>query len=308
MFRKDTWDAGEGLAFVIAPDYDLPKQSYGQWLGLTNATIHGKPENHFVAVEFDTRKQDYDPNGHHIGLNVNSVVSNKNVSVDPFEPKANYSVWIEYDGESKLMEVYMANQGDDKPEKPLLSETINLKDYVKQKSYFGFSGSTGDPGIQYNCVLSWELEVEDLDSKNRKPLIIGVSVGVAVMVLVLVLLGIKLRRKYLEKKRRTRDEEANVTGTLKRLPGLPREFKFKELKRATNNFHESMILGKGGFGVVYRGVLHEENDCNGGTNSVSEVAVKKFSRDSIDGKEDFLAELTIIHRLRHKHLVRLVGT
>ncbi|XP_062081476.1 probable L-type lectin-domain containing receptor kinase S.5 [Humulus lupulus] len=308
MYRNDNWEAGEGLTFLIAPDLVLPDQSYGRWLGLTNATTDGKPGNHFVAIEFDTKSQGSDPIGSHIGLDVNSVVSNKTVLVDQFKPKANYSVWIEYDGVLKLMEVYMAIDGDAKPEKPILSDKINLKDYVNQYSYFGFSGSTGDPAKQFNCVIRWKLEIDDLNPKKHwKPLIIGVSVSLPLLGLASVLLCIKIRRA---KKRGLQDEESNVLGTLKRLPGMPREFKFKDLKRATKNFHESMILGKGGFGVVYRGVLNEENDHNGNSNSSAssnEVAVKKFSRDNIDGKEDFLAELTIIHRLRHKHLVRLEG-
>jgi len=87
-------------------------------------------------------------------------------------------------------------------------------------------------------------------------------------------------------------------GTLQSLPGTPREFSFKDLKKATNNFDDKHKLGQGGFGVVYKGVLLKEN---------LEVAVKKFSRDNLKGEGDFLAELTIINRLRHKHLVRLLG-
>ncbi|PON48340.1 Mitogen-activated protein kinase kinase kinase [Trema orientale] len=307
MFRNKDWDAGEGLAFLIAPDYNLPEHGYGQWLGLTNATTDGEPGNRMVAIEFDTKKQGFDPIGNHIGLDINSVISNKTVPLPvEIEPNEKYNVWIEYDGESKLMEVYMAHESDDKPVKPVLSEAINLKHYVEQVSYFGFSGSTGDPARQFNCVVRWELEVEDLGSKKVwKGLVIGVSVGLPLFGFVLVLLGLKLRWVYLKKKRRAQDEESNVLGTLKRLPGMPREFKYKDLKGATNNFDESMILGKGGFGVVYRGVLREDNGRK--SNTGNEVAVKKFSRDSVNGKEDFLSELTIIHRLRHKHLVRLVG-
>ncbi|KAF5803559.1 putative protein kinase RLK-Pelle-L-LEC family [Helianthus annuus] len=65
-----------------------------------------------------------------------------------------------------------------------------------------------------------------------------------------------------------------------------------------NNFNERRKLGQGGYGVVYHGVLPGNN---------VEVAVKWFSRESLKGEDDFLAELTIINRLRHKHLVRLLG-
>jgi serine/threonine protein kinase len=86
---------------------------------------------------------------------------------------------------------------------------------------------------------------------------------------------------------------------------MPREYKYKDSKKATNNFHESMKLGQGGFGVVYKGILQEKDHNH--NNTATEIVVKKFSRDNIQSKDDFLAELTIIHRLRYKHLVRLVG-
>lgn len=315
IYRDIERNAGEGFAFLIASDINIPEQSHGQWLGLTNASTDGNATNHIVAIEFDTEKQDFDPDGNHIGLNINSVHSNKTVSLNPLgieispEIATNYSVWVEYDGRSKVMEVYMAKHSranpPNKPNTPLLSETINLRHYLKEESYFGFAASTGSSAIQLNCVLEWDLKVEELHPrKDWTSLKIAVGVGVPTMALLLIL-GFWLGIRYVKKRKRTRVEESNVLGTLKRLPGMPREFKYKELKEATNNFHESMRLGQGGFGIVYRGTLHDKDHAD--TKTSTEIAVKKFSRDNIKGKDDFLAELTIIHRLRHKHLVRLVG-
>ncbi|KAF6171622.1 hypothetical protein GIB67_030388, partial [Kingdonia uniflora] len=73
-----------------------------------------------------------------------------------------------------------------------------------------------------------------------------------------------------------------------------REFRFKDLRRASNNFNENMKLGQGEFGIVYKGVLAKEKNM--------EIAMKKFSRENIQGKNNFLAEITTINRLRHKHL------
>ena len=241
-----------------------------------------------------------------------------------------------YDGQAKRLDVYVANRSDARPAMPVMSERINLRDHVQQTSYFGFSASTGNPGIEYNCVLEWELQIEAFPAKKAvaKWVKIGVGIGVGAAVLA-ALLAAKYYSGlvgYLRKRRRALHEDDNVIGALKRLPGMPREFRLKELKRATENFSEGMVLGRGGFGVVYRGVLREKEEVgisvvannsnsNGNSNSNSntsnnnnnvcgstnEVAVKKFSRDNIKGRDDFLAELTIIHRLRHKHLVRLVG-
>lgn len=134
---------------------------------------------------------------------------------------------------------------------------------------------------------------EDKDSKVLTIVLSTVICGVVVLAVVvgLVVWWVKFRK-------RTTNETLILGTTLRSLPGTPREFDYKDLKKATNNFDERMKLGEGGFGVVYKGVLAKEN---------VEVAVKLFSRSKMKGIDDFLAELSIINRLRHKHLVRLVG-
>ncbi|RDX90385.1 putative L-type lectin-domain containing receptor kinase S.5, partial [Mucuna pruriens] len=70
----------------------------------------------------------------------------------------------------------------------------------------------------------------------------------------------------------------------------------KELVSATRNFHSSNKLGKGGFGMVYRGTLNGKD-----------VAVKRISKNLRHGKQDFIAEITTIGNLNHKKLVKLIG-
>ena len=45
IYRNTSWNAGEDLAFLIAPELSIPEASFGQWLGLTNAANDGKPTN-----------------------------------------------------------------------------------------------------------------------------------------------------------------------------------------------------------------------------------------------------------------------
>ncbi|RQO97973.1 hypothetical protein POPTR_011G146500v4 [Populus trichocarpa] len=307
IFRVDNSTPGEGLAFLIAPDLALPENSDGQYLGLTNSTTDRNPENGIVAIELDTVKQEFDPDGNHMGLNIHSVISLKTVSLDDLGIEIapvgarNHMVWVHYDGNSKKMEVYMAEEGKAKPATPALAAELNLKDLVREKSYFGFAASTGR-NFQLNCVLRWNLTVEMLSDDsvenggidNKK--LIKICVGIGVALFSLLLIGVGTWLYYLHKKKAASDP--NLLGALKSLPGTPREFPFKDLKKATNNFDERHKLGQGGFGVVYKGLLTKEN---------IQIAVKKFSRDNIKGQDDFLSELTIINRLRHKHLVRLLG-
>lgn len=78
----------------------------------------------------------------------------------------------------------------------------------------------------------------------------------------------------------------------------PHRFKYKDLYTATNGFKEKEILGSGGFGRVYKGVLPK---------SKLEIAVKRVSHESRQGMKEFVAEIVSLGRLRHRNLVQLLG-
>ncbi|KAI4325716.1 hypothetical protein MLD38_031090 [Melastoma candidum] len=304
-----TTSHGEGLAFIISPDLNLPSGSSGGYLGLTNATTDGNATNQLIAVEFDTYKQDFDPDDNHVAIDINSVrsVNSSSLSDLGFQLVASnstlyYHVWIDYDGIRKILRVYLTNDSQvpikPRPADPILTYNLDISKLVAQRSYFGFSASTGT-SIELNCVLRWNLTVEILpDGKGLGiGLMVALCVGGAILAALLIGSFILVCRR--RRKRAAESGEARLAGTLKNLPGNPREFSFKDLKRATDDFNEKNKLGHGGFGVVYRGVLPEEER--------TEIAVKRFSRDDMKCKDDFLAELVIINQLRHKHLVRLYG-
>ncbi|GER31012.1 protein kinase superfamily protein [Striga asiatica] len=74
-------------------------------------------------------------------------------------------------------------------------------------------------------------------------------------------------------------------------------FSYQDLLGATNGFSEDNLLGEGGFGCVYKGVL--------GDGRV--VAVKQLKAGGGQGEREFQAEVEIISRIHHRHLVSLVG-
>ncbi|CAN6476982.1 unnamed protein product [Victoria cruziana] len=74
-------------------------------------------------------------------------------------------------------------------------------------------------------------------------------------------------------------------------------FSLAELERATDGFSYVRVLGEGGFGRVYHGILDD------GT----EVAVKVLTKDNQNGDREFISEVEMLTRLHHRNLVKLIG-
>ncbi|WOL11340.1 hypothetical protein Cni_G20102 [Canna indica] len=83
----------------------------------------------------------------------------------------------------------------------------------------------------------------------------------------------------------------------------PRRFSYKSLAAATLKFSDKQKLGEGGFGCVYRGCLKSGRN----KHEPQEVAVKRISSGSKQGVKEYVSEVKIISRLRHRNLVRLIG-
>ena len=285
---------GEGLAFILTGRTDLPANSDGQWLGIVNETTNGLTTAQIVAVEFDTRKsysQDLDDN--HVGLDVNSIYSidQESLSIELSNSSGvDTKVKVEYDGE--VLKVFV---GED-TSTPVISRSIDLSEYLPEKIYVGFSASTGNQ-TELNCVKSWEFS--GLDIYEGKKSLLWVWITVPLVVFLSVIIGLLYWRCIREDEEGRRVEDGDDPEVELQIQGssmAPKRFRLKELQAATANFNIKNLLGEGGFGKVYKGVLENK-----------EVAVKRFSKNTHQGKQDFIAEVTTIGNLHHKNLVKLVG-
>lgn len=79
--------------------------------------------------------------------------------------------------------------------------------------------------------------------------------------------------------------------------GLCRHFTLPEIKKATKNFDDSNVIGVGGFGKVYKGIIDQS----------TKVAIKRSNPQSEQGVNEFFTEIEMLSKLRHKHLVSLIG-
>ncbi|PWA56809.1 protein kinase domain-containing protein [Artemisia annua] len=131
------------------------------------------------------------------------------------------------------------------------------------------------------------------ENNNNSPpsaLIIGGAGGCLVLLSVLLLL-------VLNQRRRTKQHT-----TTNNKPSLPsdccRRFSLKQVKVATNKFNENNVIGNGGFGKVYKGYMG---------NAKTTVAIKRLNPSSSQGFHEFQTEIQMLSRLRHEHLVSLIG-
>ncbi|XP_006351411.2 probable L-type lectin-domain containing receptor kinase S.5 [Solanum tuberosum] len=303
--ESDPW--GEGLAFILTKEsgsHSIPDNSYGQWLGIVNESTNGSSSNNIFAVEFDTRKSyldDLDDN--HVGIDINSINSVKQVSL--IDRGVNLSLAVDviasvrYDGESKMLKVYtfMSNQTGDNERNPIISMPIDLSSYLPEDVFVGFSASTGIYN-QLNCIKAWNFTSTDIGNSNGVSLL-WLWILIPVMsVLVMFLGGVFVYFSWWRKKKRRQvlDQSENIEIQIQNSATAPQRFHLKDLKRATGNFDPKNILGRGGCGVVLKGMLDQK-----------EVAVKRFFNDSSQGAKDLIAEVTTIGNLHHKNLVKLIG-
>ncbi|XP_071725863.1 G-type lectin S-receptor-like serine/threonine-protein kinase At4g27290 [Rutidosis leptorrhynchoides] len=115
---------------------------------------------------------------------------------------------------------------------------------------------------------------------------------VVIIPVVLIICGLSTWLWYARKKRKHAEQmEGGVSES--QLP----LFSFSTIATATANFSTDNVLGEGGFGPVYKGVLKEG----------LEIAVKRHSKTSGQGIDEFKNEVITVSKLQHRNLVKLLG-
>ncbi|CAA0410824.1 putative L-type lectin-domain containing receptor kinase II.1 RLK-Pelle-L-LEC family [Arabidopsis thaliana] len=325
IFPVEKSTNGHGMAFVVSPTKDLRSDgSANSNLGIFNRGNDNKTTTHILAVELDTTKnsESFDKGSNDVGIDINSIVSvesadasyfnarkGKNISL-PLASGKSILVWIDYDGIEKVLNVTLAPVQTPKPDSPyfssfikpkvpLLSRSINLSEIFTETMYVGFSGSTGSvKSNQY--ILGWSFKqggkAESLDisrlsnpppSPKRFPLkeVLGATISTIAFLTLGGIVYLYKKKKYAEVLEQWEKEYS------------PQRYSFRILYKATKGFRENQLLGAGGFGKVYKGILP----------SGTQIAVKRVYHDAEQGMKQYVAEIASMGRLRHKNLVHLLG-
>ncbi|KAG6605137.1 L-type lectin-domain containing receptor kinase IX.1, partial [Cucurbita argyrosperma subsp. sororia] len=303
---------GHGIAFFLAPPgFQIPPNSVGGFLGLYNTTYSDSTLNQIVHVEFDSfSNEEWDPPYEHVGINVNSIHSSNSTRWNASLHSGDMAdVWISYNSTTKNLSVSWKYQNSSSTsfENTTLSYHIDLTKVLPQWATVGFSAATGT-NVERHTLFSWEfnssldLEQESDDNGNKVDIIVGVTVSIGVSIIMGIVAFVVVWRLK-QKKRKSLEENGNemnltsINDDLERGAG-PRRFSRKLLAMATNNFSNERKLGEGGFGAVYRGYIPDLG---------LTIAVKKISRGSRQGRKEYITEVKIISRLRHRNLVQLIG-
>ncbi|PIN19041.1 Serine/threonine protein kinase [Handroanthus impetiginosus] len=190
------------------------------------------------------------------------------------------------------------------------SDPSNGSDY----RCFCKKGYKGNPYLPHGCqdideckdpsLNNCERHCENKEGSYKCSCPKGFALGIIALIFVACWTYFEQRRRKLIKMKQTFFLQNGGLLLQKKLKKCDRSllemvkiFTSSELKKATNNFHESMIIGKGGYGTVYKGVLQD--------NKI--VAIKKSKEIDPSQIEQFINELIILLQVRHRNIVRLFG-
>lgn len=185
-------------------------------------------------------------------------------------------------------------------------ESIKAKiSYAKENNLSGYSVfqlSNDD-----NWILSRAAQGKDEDGLNKRKVLVIILVTIAVVFLMLgSIICCYFRRKILSSKEIAGSVQKSLSAVKIKVsatrvmngdaPHL-QALSFDTIAVATNDFSSENKLGAGGFGSVYKGKLPDGK----------EIAVKRLSKTSTQGEEEFKNELTLTEKLQHVNVVTVLG-
>ncbi|KAL3523578.1 hypothetical protein ACH5RR_016412 [Cinchona calisaya] len=148
--------------------------------------------------------------------------------------------------------------------------------------------ATPNPAFPKRLSASWNLRIQKvfLGFGQSNVIMAGMTILITLVTVVLYNLRLVWEKKFPMEKDTQKTEPSYHC------------FSLAEIKSATQNFSETFVIGRGGFGKVYKGFIR----------SISgDAAIKRLSIYSKQGAREFWTEIETLSKLQHVHLVSLLG-
>ncbi|KMZ64633.1 hypothetical protein ZOSMA_358G00010 [Zostera marina] len=327
ILYNEELEAFGSLVFFMS---GFPFQNTSGYLQMEN----GK-NNNFIAVNLDKDSPYLDRDQIQLQLLLNSkAIAEKEIVEGDFDKNCiNGRIIVEYDSINSTLSVFYNAR---KPASPNFFHAVDLNTILPENVTIGFVSKSKD-SYDEHIIKTWDffstfpIIEEPFDGKikgntSQKVLLVAI-IGAIITVFILIIGAITffvwklMKRKLIERREKEKREKErsekerrekerrdrrNHDETEDRI--LDAEFEeeqegakklsYNELQMATDNFSKDRILGVGGFGPVYSGFLKSIK---------KNVAIKRISDHSKQGKKEYVAEVKIISQLRHKNMVQLLG-
>ncbi|KAI3948557.1 hypothetical protein MKX01_026508 [Papaver californicum] len=180
------------------------------------------------------------------------------------------------------------------------------------------NGSCSNEQGSYNCTCptgtKQEVRSDEkfvcIREKRQLPIsvVVPIGIGISIVILFSVAMGYWLYNRFQKRKLMQLKQEhftrngglllnQKITSNVGRVERVCKVFVAEELEKTTDNFNPSRIIGKGGYGTVFKGMLS-----NGEI-----VAIKKSTLVDENQVDQFINEVAILSQINHRNIVRLLG-
>ncbi|KAK1421973.1 hypothetical protein QVD17_24779 [Tagetes erecta] len=238
---------------------------------------------------------------------INNHTAEKNVDLFYWTEGSGYPVFKDYvvfvgdlDGHRGKQDLWLAMHPSLYPAQSRYANAY-LNGLEVFKLSMNYNLSSPNPEVSREHPLPSPVSLVEGNKKIPLYVVIVGGVGGCLILFLFVLLFIILRQRRRVKPYSTTDDKRSQgqTSSDSILPlDRCRCFKLLELKTATDKFNNNCCIGSGGFGKVYKGYLD---------NATTIVAIKCLNPSSSQGFHEFLTEIAFLSKLRHVHLVSMIG-